>query len=1772
MDSYPEELLIPPAPLIAVLSDGAWARTLVGSLKTAPGHPVRVRYDLFKLSQRFPRKERTHGQDYETYVPHGILRANWMHKHATLVPAVLVRARARVVEARFPGLSSLPRPQVIAWPIDLRMPGADWTAREGALVTAVQSAREFVRGRGQEVLVVLVNEGPPPARGPSGEDYGDILAERVTAVRRKSGLDGNAVTVLMAADVGVPGSPLIQGLDGILKDRALAFYQSYTRRLKKSLVRVTLPTQAGLRARLLFKIGHFQEYRSRPGKAIKYFSLSFAALLTVAGILPSLLGEAKAVADLVNFKLVQRYLSGGLGMVTTPTGVTLPGAQAATMQFNAYMRAFETALTADERARPWLQFAWLSRQYEVLAQMLASNLPPPGPDTRSAYIPAPYYHTAALHAIKRRRAAEAEGVIPCLSVVLEEGDQGEGPLVATIQGLEEVRTVGTSTPAVTPKTVACEAEIRKWAVATSSYVGSRPLVAAIGAGGAVSGTPVTADMSQPVLAAAAHVAESRANHSALIIALLEKAQAMSTVDGGAGSATRLFVTPKAGEADSLYFARGSVFTYEVGPDASRTRLWRQALLADEAFAGGRVDAALRLLLPVAERYRCERWPALQARTLQRMRECAAVLGDVPAFVASSVELLAVSQRTSIGATGRVAQLQGHLARVLRAAAGVKTALLTLPLPSPSLLPSDDSVAASFVRAPSPARCTASLRAPDAPLLSAVVSFSNRCAQRGSSVLVRLILTSALPRSIGLEEVVLTFAHAEGDLPLRSEGQGAESARPFMSGMRQLEGASPFDVILRNGALPEGSRTEEGVLTLTSGAAPPGSGPRILTLPLLLPGKGSLAVEYEVELGTAGGGGDERQAVDEVIAPVPPEAALADARAAVIAGSSDSSAGGAAFGSPALNTLERWNSSCTDPVTMASVLQAGEGGGVHVRAATTPAAGWDPKTETVVPSRIAVTWRGREEGAEAPTGTGAALVLDLLPRPFGTAASGRSEVVEATPTTPGPGVTPIDAILACMSAHRLPAIMTLGDAMPAPVAHMVRTGVGLGPARGLVGAFAPGSGGIGFSYEEDPIPPQVRGGVPPADAAAVQAAAEAGAAFVGVGGSREITAASGLGGAAVWGSQWGAHETDGSACGKALPYHPILLVLGPDAHARMTIASSWPGAAADAPPVAVLRVPSPIRVSISCGRRGMAGGVLKLAAAASWLPPGSVLASAASDLRDAASGMADVGLAVDGISATSGVGSSSSALVEAGVAADSAGVREPEDRAASLLVHEDTLVLTASGKRARAGDVGCARSAGLCVLSGPPIVGIALPALPSGVAFALTAYVLVDDAGAAGGTACVSLSWEVRLAEEDGTQAVEGDDWLATLSRRPLALRCLGGRVTLPAYPALALRASVLPDPSAPLLDLAALLLPPNGPAKAWALGQSSATNARPPALLAAAGAGAVYSALTASDCAGHVRTVSSPVLVVELVANPVLPVLLSDCGLVPAGEGVIRVAVDGASVRAQLGLSRPHAAGASALAVAVAAALATLPPASSGLRIEAGRAASLALPLQVGPAGGVCVSPGALTLSWRACGGGEAAVASIAHPLPRVAVHTPPLRLQITYPQSPTAGVRCTLSLQLTNASAHFHAVEVAATAPSSLPPQGQVVAGPSGAAARPVAPSPSLLPVPALELVGYARYIVELLPGASKTVSFGLMPHAEGHAALPRVTLRAVTGAKSATPLGEAQAPRTLAPAGDVLLALVAAAVLRNGSGAPAEQVAAPLTVFVGAAVTVMGHFACTR
>lgn len=108
MDSFPEELLVPPRALIALLSDAPFVEALAAGLRAASsgtaGPPLRARYDALPAggaAGRFPRKERSHTPgEYDSYAPAGILRSNWLRKHATL-PAALVRdARARRRAAR----------------------------------------------------------------------------------------------------------------------------------------------------------------------------------------------------------------------------------------------------------------------------------------------------------------------------------------------------------------------------------------------------------------------------------------------------------------------------------------------------------------------------------------------------------------------------------------------------------------------------------------------------------------------------------------------------------------------------------------------------------------------------------------------------------------------------------------------------------------------------------------------------------------------------------------------------------------------------------------------------------------------------------------------------------------------------------------------------------------------------------------------------------------------------------------------------------------------------------------------------------------------------------------------------------------------------------------------------------------------------------------------------------------------------------------------------------------------------------------------------------------------------------------------------------------------------------------------------------------------------------------------------------------------------------------------------------------------------------------
>jgi hypothetical protein len=125
-------------------------------------------------------------------------------------------------------------------------------------------------------------------------------------------------------------------------------------------------------------------------------------------------------------------------------------------------------------------------------------------------------------------------------------------------------------------------------------------------------------------------------------------------------------------------------------------------------------------------------------------------------------------------------------------------------------------------------------------------------------------------------------------------------------------------------------------------------------------------------------------------------------------------------------------------------------------------------------------------------------------------------------------------------------------------------------------------------------------------------------------------------------------------------------------------------------------------------------------------------------------------------------------------------------------------------------------------------------------------------------------------------------------------------------------------------------------------------------------------------------------------------------------------------------------------------------------------------------------------------------------PLPFVTVAASAVRCDVGWPDAAVARQPVQVSVRVTNATPHFHALEV-----SLQPPAAAVVTAPgqimTGTATQSGLDAIALSGVPAFEpLDRFTRYIVELLPGASKAVSFNLVAQSPGFAALPSVVVKA--------------------------------------------------------------------
>lgn len=143
-------------------------------------------------------------------------------------------------------------------------------------------------------------------------------------------------------------------------------------------------------------------------------------------------------------RLVASYLRHPNEGVAIASGATMTSAQLAVITFQQHMRGYD-----QPACEPLLlgdHWAWVSRQYEAMGDLIHRAIDAPSL-SKPTLAASPYWQSAALASIKRRRAAEAAGI-----------RHGDGAAV---------------TP--TPLAMAARAELARWQILPPKHVGAYPV-------------------------------------------------------------------------------------------------------------------------------------------------------------------------------------------------------------------------------------------------------------------------------------------------------------------------------------------------------------------------------------------------------------------------------------------------------------------------------------------------------------------------------------------------------------------------------------------------------------------------------------------------------------------------------------------------------------------------------------------------------------------------------------------------------------------------------------------------------------------------------------------------------------------------------------------------------------------------------------------------------------------------------------------------------------------------------------------------------------------------------------------------------------------------------------------------------------------------------------------------------------------------------------------------------------------------------------------------
>jgi len=318
-----------------------------------------LRYRLVDIDEQYPHKKAKR-PNYECYVPKGILKSNWMHKHLHLVPSLVV----------------------IFYELDWNDPA--FKDKQNDLKEKLDVIRNNLDGHGSALSVVLLqNKNSFPTVDDVYSTERDQLANNLCT---HLDIHKRSLSVLPILPQPDNLSAWIERLEQTFIESSQNHYTNEIRRVKKYKESLNNITHQLLHIRHQFKIGFFSELKVDTASAVKAYKNAYTYLTEGARIHETNILEMKMIAGFLTYKICRLYFDSSQPVE-------------AINHFRRHADIFKNKVGPADLA--FEHKAWLSKQFQMFGDLftqctLAIQIQHPGF----------YYQEAAYQSMARKQNAQ----------------------------------------------------------------------------------------------------------------------------------------------------------------------------------------------------------------------------------------------------------------------------------------------------------------------------------------------------------------------------------------------------------------------------------------------------------------------------------------------------------------------------------------------------------------------------------------------------------------------------------------------------------------------------------------------------------------------------------------------------------------------------------------------------------------------------------------------------------------------------------------------------------------------------------------------------------------------------------------------------------------------------------------------------------------------------------------------------------------------------------------------------------------------------------------------------------------------------------------------------------------------------------------------------------------------------------------------------------------------------------------------------------------------